>query len=69
MYIKDWHLALQLEQRNKEAGVEEEASFYETPGIFKDDWMNRYYRAKTEDDFRFVVRLSSLLLRLVTDAF
>ncbi|OBZ77277.1 JmjC domain-containing protein 1 [Grifola frondosa] len=29
-------------------------SFYTTPDIFRDDWMNAYYSACTEDDFRFV---------------
>ncbi|PVG00504.1 Clavaminate synthase-like protein [Serendipita vermifera] len=49
MYVKDWHLALQLEQKKIEC-----MPFYLTPDIFVDDWMNRYYLAKTQDDFRFV---------------
>jgi hypothetical protein len=46
LYVKDWHLARQCPQDR----------FYDTPDIFKDDWMNRYYCVDTEDDFRFVVR-------------
>ena len=46
LYVKDWHLARQCPQDR----------FYDTPDIFKDDWMNRYYCVETEDDFRFVVR-------------
>lgn len=48
MYVKDWHLALQLGTSS------EEEPFYTTPGIFADDWMNNYYRKYTNDDFRFV---------------
>ncbi|CDO69502.1 hypothetical protein BN946_scf184785.g7 [Trametes cinnabarina] len=29
-------------------------AFYNTPDIFRDDWMNAYYSAHTLDDFRFV---------------
>jgi len=54
LYVKDWHLARQRPQDQ----------FYETPDIFKDDWMNRYYCAETEDDFRFVVRTAMSFLRL-----
>jgi hypothetical protein len=67
MYVKDWHLALQLERREhksqdaNEGTMEKQGTecmpFYVTPDIFVDDWMNRYYLAKTQDDFRFVVRL------------
>ena len=46
LYVKDWHLARQRP----------EDPFYDTPDIFKDDWMNRYYCTETDDDFRFVVR-------------
>lgn len=48
LYVKDWHLA---------RAVESECSarpFYTTPDIFRDDWMNAYYSAETDDDFRFV---------------
>lgn len=45
LYVKDWHLARQCPQDR----------FYDTPDIFRDDWMNRYYCLETEDDFRFVV--------------
>jgi hypothetical protein len=51
MYVKDWHLALQL-SRQKDPSI---SKFYDTPNIFKDDWMNRYYLKETQDDFRFVV--------------
>ncbi|CAG8720236.1 4258_t:CDS:1, partial [Acaulospora colombiana] len=50
MYVKDWHLALQLErqqqrpQSNGEGEQEEQTTvympFYVTPDIFVDDWMN-----------------------------
>ncbi|CCM05320.1 uncharacterized protein FIBRA_07534 [Fibroporia radiculosa] len=43
LYIKDWHLA-------RSSPI----PFYTTPDIFRDDWMNAYYSACTQDDFRFV---------------
>jgi hypothetical protein len=54
LYVKDWHLARQRP----------EEPLYNTPDIFKDDWMNRYYCAETEDDFRFVVRTAMFFGRL-----
>lgn len=59
IYVKDWHLALQLESR--ETGTDSAEAFdgvrtfYTTPDIFSDDWMNLYYLKSTMDDFRFVV--------------
>ena len=47
LYVKDWHLARQVEQKPS-------GTFYSTPDIFRDDWMNAYYTAYTDDDFRFV---------------
>lgn len=49
LYVKDWHLARHVarERKGKDA-------FYTTPGLFLDDWMNDYYSAHTDDDFRFV---------------
>ncbi|KAL7409999.1 hypothetical protein BDY24DRAFT_418319 [Mrakia frigida] len=48
LYVKDWHLALQNER-------EGEKEFYETPGVFRDDWLNGWCRTKgLEDDFKFV---------------
>ncbi|KZT71127.1 Clavaminate synthase-like protein [Daedalea quercina L-15889] len=44
LYVKDWHLARAVHQE----------AFYNTPDIFRDDWMNAYYSACTSDDFRFV---------------
>ncbi|KAH9943961.1 Clavaminate synthase-like protein [Amylocystis lapponica] len=49
LYVKDWHLARAASQ---EAG--NRRRFYTTPDIFRDDWMNAYYSACTDDDFRFV---------------
>lgn len=49
LYVKDWHLARTLTSGNPSHDV-----FYATPDIFHDDWMNAYYSAHTEDDFRFV---------------
>ncbi|KAG8831773.1 hypothetical protein FS842_005227 [Serendipita sp. 407] len=49
LYVKDWHLALQLEKSDVRM-----EPFYTTPRIFADDWMNNYYLEKTDDDFRFV---------------
>ncbi|TIB36020.1 hypothetical protein E3P86_02584 [Wallemia ichthyophaga] len=43
LYIKDWHL-----------GLRSGDSFYSTPSYLRDDWMNDYYLAHTNDDFRFV---------------
>ena len=63
LYVKDWHLALQLEPAN--GGLtQEDNAFYFTPRIFVDDWMNNYYRKYTNDDFRFVVRITLLPIRL-----
>lgn len=47
------------ERRKQEALGERPAGaasepFYNVPEIFLDDWMNDYYSAETEDDFRFV---------------
>lgn len=50
LYVKDWHLARTL-TLNKYPSHD---IFYTTPDVFRDDWMNAYYSAHTEDDFRFV---------------
>ncbi|KIJ34930.1 hypothetical protein M422DRAFT_181471 [Sphaerobolus stellatus SS14] len=48
LYVKDWHLA----RSTREKGGE---SFYETPDIFLDDWMNSFWENEVKkDDFRFV---------------
>lgn len=60
IYVKDWHLALQLEMFG--SGGTKDDLFYATPGIFVDDWMNNYYRKFTSDDFRFVVCHALLFL-------
>ncbi|KAI0831326.1 Clavaminate synthase-like protein [Trametes gibbosa] len=52
LYVKDWHLA-----RTSATGAFQTSShseFYVTPDVFRDDWMNAYYSAHTDDDFRFV---------------
>lgn len=62
LYVKDWHLARALathvsgEQMAPQADSHASDSnpFYTTPDIFRDDWMNAYYSACTDDDFRFV---------------
>lgn len=54
LYIKDWHLARNVQNRSSSFTKGGEETFYETPDIFKDDWMNHYYSHKTEDDFKFV---------------
>ncbi|KAH8077755.1 Clavaminate synthase-like protein [Cristinia sonorae] len=48
LYVKDWHLAKLVE------GSDSHDAFYTTPDIFRDDWMNGWYSAHTDDDFRFV---------------
>lgn len=48
LYVKDWHLA----KSTREKGY---PLFYETPQIFRDDWMNAFWEEEGEDDFRFVV--------------
>ena len=54
VYLKDWHLPLWLaRQGNGEESVS--SALYSVPEICKDDWMNEYYGAETNDDFRFVV--------------
>ncbi|PIL24014.1 transcription factor [Ganoderma sinense ZZ0214-1] len=52
LYAKDWHLARTL--ATDSSRKEPLEAFYTTPDIFRDDWMNAYYSACTEDDFRFV---------------
>ncbi|KAI0077514.1 Clavaminate synthase-like protein [Panus rudis PR-1116 ss-1] len=49
LYVKDWHLARDLEKENQKS-----SPFYDTPVLFRDDWMNSYYTGHTDDDFRFV---------------
>ncbi|KAI0670361.1 Clavaminate synthase-like protein [Trametes maxima] len=53
LYVKDWHLARRL-TTNQITGMASREAFYATPDIFRDDWMNAYYSAHTQDDFRFV---------------
>lgn len=52
LYVKDWHLAKSV----RKIGC---PSFYETPCIFRDDWMNAFWEEEGKDDFRFVVRYIS----------
>ncbi|KAI0664786.1 Clavaminate synthase-like protein [Cubamyces menziesii] len=52
LYVKDWHLARTFLEASAENASYD--AFYTTPDIFRDDWMNAYYSAHTEDDFRFV---------------
>ncbi|TBU35958.1 Clavaminate synthase-like protein [Dichomitus squalens] len=52
LYVKDWHLARVIAADTTRA--QPDRPFYTTPDIFRDDWMNAYYSACTEDDFRFV---------------
>ncbi|KAF8519376.1 Clavaminate synthase-like protein [Hysterangium stoloniferum] len=47
LYVKDWHLAKSEHQKGK-------PPFYETPDIFRDDWMNAFWEQEGKDDFRFV---------------
>ena len=62
LYVKDWHLARALRRISSNPSASSSLSteqpysydFYTTPDIFRDDWMNAYYSAQTEDDFRFV---------------
>jgi hypothetical protein len=63
IYAKDWHLALELSKTE----IEPKLSFYKTPELFRDDWMNRYYLQETNDDFRFVVSMSLLLDKFFTE--
>ncbi|KAH9816769.1 hypothetical protein DFH28DRAFT_890519 [Melampsora americana] len=49
LYVKDWHLP-----KIVEGADDQPCSFYSTPEIFQDDWMNAYYIGRTSDDFRFV---------------
>ncbi|KAG9284137.1 hypothetical protein G9A89_022911 [Geosiphon pyriformis] len=44
LYCKDWHFAQTFP----------EYYAYETPEIFQDDWMNEFWIAHTNDDYRFV---------------
>ncbi|KAI8998618.1 Clavaminate synthase-like protein [Trametes punicea] len=52
LYVKDWHLARTVATTSPTTSTCE--IFYKTPEIFRDDWMNAYYSAYTQDDFRFV---------------
>ena len=63
LYVKDWHLARILAiaafSAAQDSGGEsvneiDTNAFYTTPDIVRDDWMNAYYSAHTDDDFRFV---------------
>ncbi|GJJ10392.1 hypothetical protein Clacol_004618 [Clathrus columnatus] len=47
LYVKDWHLAKVLHCKGY-------PPFYETPDIFRDDWMNAFWENEGKDDFRFV---------------
>jgi hypothetical protein len=49
LYAKDWHLAKSVRKKGC-------PPFYETPQIFRDDWMNAFWEEEGKDDFRFVVR-------------
>ncbi|NXR53979.1 JMJD4 protein, partial [Hippolais icterina] len=48
LYLKDWHLS--------RSGLLPKApeDFYSTPVFFSSDWLNEYWDAVGEDDFRFV---------------
>lgn len=46
-YRKDWHFALQYEQKMNQ-------SPYTVPPSFQDDWLNEYCLEKKLDDYRFV---------------
>ncbi|KAI9064456.1 Clavaminate synthase-like protein [Trametes sanguinea] len=52
LYVKDWHLARDVS--GSQPLLDSGRAFYTTPDIFRDDWMNAYYSAYTDDDFRFV---------------
>lgn len=54
-YIKDWHLALEIEQLEGRSLEGIEHAFYHTPPVFLDDWLNGFYRSRLANDFRFVV--------------
>ncbi|PLW22192.1 hypothetical protein PCASD_18912 [Puccinia coronata f. sp. avenae] len=64
IYVKDWHLMRICEQTfasergDRDAPPNQDGStaapLYRVPEIFLDDWMNDYYSAETQDDFRFV---------------
>lgn len=54
LYVKDWHLAKQMESCYSKSSPDSSIPFYTTPDVFRDDWMNAYYTAHTDDDFRFV---------------
>ncbi|KAL6299466.1 Clavaminate synthase-like protein [Sparassis latifolia] len=55
LYVKDWHLARTLHRMHAAENCETSLqTFYTIPEVFQDDWMNSYYSACTEDDFRFV---------------
>ena len=48
LYVKDWHLPKIMREKGY-------PPFYETPQIFRDDWMNAFWEEQGKDDFRFVV--------------
>lgn len=54
LYVKDWHLAHQVQQ----AGGDR---FYEDTwgGMTRDDWLNEFYQSHNDEDFRFVVSVRS----------
>lgn len=42
LYLKDFHL------------YKKDPNFYETPSFFQSDWLNEYYEAISDDDYRFL---------------
>ncbi|KDE03747.1 hypothetical protein MVLG_05816 [Microbotryum lychnidis-dioicae p1A1 Lamole] len=57
LYLKDWHLPAIFESQVAASGVlnrDQSYGFYEVPGLWRDDWLNRYHLANSNDDFRFV---------------
>lgn len=60
LYIKDWHLP--LSHYRAAAALEDDSHslstapepFYHIPDIFRDDWMENYYKNNEPEDFAFV---------------
>ncbi|NXM99920.1 JMJD4 protein, partial [Sylvia borin] len=49
LYLKDWHLS-----RSGLIPKFQQQDVYTTPVYFSSDWLNEYWDAVAEDDFRFV---------------
>lgn len=58
LYLKDWHLPRRIARRAAGGERAVRRELYSVHECWLDDWMDEYYAAQTDDDFRFVVSAS-----------